>query len=124
MPHGAVADESNGDDRRGAERFSLDAQTTLTLTAGGRDYACRAEDISFGGLRVRFAGEAPRCRDLVLSHKLSGRMAGTMAWHAGSRMGIAFRAPTRKLAHALQCVCVMVAADWPDRHEAPSRPGG
>jgi len=107
----ATSEERLSAERRSSERFAIPAGAILTLSADGRRYRCIAEDISYGGLRVRFDELAPDCDEVVIRHRLSGRMAGQRTWRSGDRMGIEFRVSGQKYAHALQCVGVMVEPD-------------
>ncbi len=98
-------------DRRRSERFGMDRTTTATLSTADGEYRCSLEDISYGGLRVRFDSEVPDCGAVVLEHGLVGKLHGTAAWQGGSTMGIELQVGEGELEHTLQCVGLLVSPD-------------
>ena len=98
-------------DRRRSERFGLDQTTTVTLSIAGRDYRCCLEDISYGGLRVRFEDQVPDGDRVVLEHGFVGKLYGTKAWQGDAALGIEFQTTEGALEHALQCVGLLVSPD-------------
>ena len=99
------------ENRRRSERFTIDQTTSVTLSTANRRYRCRLEDISYGGLRVRFDHEVPEFERVVLEHRLVGKLFGRAAWQGGSAMGIEFQVAESEIENFLQCIGLMVSPD-------------
>ena len=77
-------------ERRRSLRFVLPRQEVITLTAAGKQYECRLEDVSIGGAKLRFIDDTPPPVDVSVDHAEAGEIHGTCMWHDGESMGIAF----------------------------------
>ena len=77
-------------ERRRSLRFVLPRQEDIILTAEGREYRGKLEDVSIGGAKLRVTGALPETSDLSLQHETAGRIEGTCMWHDGQSIGISF----------------------------------
>ena len=77
-------------ERRRSLRFVLPRQESIVLTAAGRQYEGRLEDVSIGGAKLRFLDQTPPPMDVSVAHSEAGEIQGTCMWHDGESMGIAF----------------------------------
>ncbi len=92
-------------ERRRSLRFVLPRQELITLTAEGKQYQGRLEDVSIGGAKLRFVDETPPPVDVSVEHSEAGEIQGTCMWHDGQCMGIAFAltdAALRLISHCLR----------------------
>jgi hypothetical protein len=113
-------DEARNSDRRQWDRYAPDAQTSLTLAAGGRTFDCELLDLSLGGARLRVVTDFPEDGSVVLQHRIGGLFFASPTWREGSEIGIRFRVPVQTREHALQCATVLLYGD-DDTGLAPSR---
>lgn len=77
-------------ERRRSLRFVLPRQEDIVLTAEGRQYRGKLEDVSIGGAKLRLAGDMPPPTDISLAHEEAGSIEGVCMWHDGQCIGIAF----------------------------------
>ena len=92
-------------ERRRSLRFVLPHQETITLTAAGREYQGRLEDVSIGGAKLSFVDDMPPPVDVSVMHREAGEIQGTCMWHDGESMGIAFAltdSALRLISHCLR----------------------
>lgn len=98
-------------ERRNHERHPFDEITSLTVVTEGGAYPCVVENLSFGGIKLRFEGPVPEVDELNLEHPRAGTFVGRCVWQHGSLMGVQFDLPDRDIERALQCVALMVTPD-------------
>jgi hypothetical protein len=77
-------------ERRRSLRFVLPRQEDITITAGGRQYQGKLEDVSIGGAKLRLTEDIPPPDELRIEHETAGAIDGTCLWHDGQCMGISF----------------------------------
>ncbi|MEO3430561.1 PilZ domain-containing protein [Pelagibius sp. CAU 1746] len=77
-------------ERRRSLRFVLPHQEDVVLTAAGREYRGKLEDVSVGGAKLRLTGGPPAPSDVSLSHESAGVIDGVCMWHDGESLGISF----------------------------------
>ncbi len=77
-------------ERRRSLRFVLPRQEDIVLTAEGREYHGKLEDVSIGGAKLRLTGDMPPPSDLRMAHESAGTIEGTCMWHDGQCIGVAF----------------------------------
>lgn len=99
------------DERRRRQRIAIEERPLLTLTAGGREFHARIEDISLEGARLRVQGEQPPEGDIVLAHPRAGELRGRCAWRGPDTIGVTFDAPKSELERTLQCLAIALFAD-------------
>ena len=108
MPISQGSNAAQAVERRRSERFTLDQQTTLAARFGGRIYRCMIEDLSLGGAKLRFLGEAPQKTDIILEHPVAGSIECECVWLSEGVVGVRFKTEARSLELALQLVSVMI----------------
>ncbi len=101
----------NQRNRRAHERHPVTAKTSVTVVTDAGTYPCVVEDLSFGGIRLRFYGAVPDVRELRLEHPTAGTFVGRCAWSGGAVMGVQFDQQEREIERALKCVALMVSPD-------------
>lgn len=77
-------------ERRRSLRFVLPRQEDIVLTAAGREYHGKLEDVSIGGAKLRLTSDTPLPAELRLEHATAGVIEGTCMWHDGDCVGVAF----------------------------------
>lgn len=102
--------KSSGAERRSSERVPLDRPEAMTVSIGGANYQARVEDLSLDGARLSFETDIPPAAALELQHRFAGGMRGECVWRGPRSMGVRFRRVSN-LAHALQCVVLLTAAE-------------
>lgn len=102
--------KSTGAERRTSERVALERPEAMTVSIGGATYQARIEDLSLDGARLSFETDIPATAALELEHRFAGGMRGECVWRGPRSMGVRFRRAS-DLAHALQCVVLLTAAD-------------
>jgi len=106
----STAQKDQGE-RRAHERHPIAETTSLTVVTDVGTYPCVVEDLSFGGIRLRFDGAVPDVTELRLEHPTAGTFVGRCAWSGGTIMGVQFDRKKREIERALQCVALMVSPD-------------
>lgn len=92
-------------ERRRSLRFVLPREEVIVLTAEGKQYEGRLEDVSIGGAKLRFVDDTPPPVDVSVEHAEAGEIHGTCMWHDGESMGIAFAltdSALRLISHCLR----------------------
>ena len=79
-----------GINRRHWCRYSMKTEFPATVVIDDQTHDCMIEDVSLAGVKVRFAGTAPKGRWARLDPGLIGAIDGRCIWKGGKRMGIAF----------------------------------
>ena len=100
-------DLDQGEQRQHA-RFPLHHNSPLTATAGGKIYTCYIEDMSIGGMKLRFEGEPPAGKVIALDHPVAGTLCGRCAWREGNVVGVELQVPTGDLERVLRCICLVL----------------
>lgn len=77
-------------ERRRSLRFVLPHQEDIVLTAQGREYRGKLEDVSIGGAKLRMTGDMPPPSSLSLAHASAGVIEGVCMWHDGECVGVSF----------------------------------
>lgn len=119
MAMSTTDDEARHGDRRQWDRYAPDAETSVTLAAGGRTFDCELLDLSLGGARLRVDKDLPDDGSVVLQHRVGGLFFACPTWRQGSEIGIRFRVPAQTREHALQCATVLLYGDDETAGEAP-----
>jgi len=86
----------------------VDEKTLLTATAGGKIYSCYIEDISVGGLKLRFIDDVPEGNVIALDHPVAGTLCGRCAWRDGNLVGVELQVPSSDLERVLRCICLVL----------------
>ncbi len=97
--------------RRRSKRCVLERRTSAYVQAGEERFDCVIEDISLGGARLRFDGDAPAGGGLTLEHAVAGSFHGSVAWRRDGVCGFRFDPAEHPLQRELQCVALMVGSD-------------
>lgn len=100
-------------ERRASERVALSRPEALQVMVGGAVYQARIEDLSLDGARLSFEADLPPSAAIELQHRFAGDMRGECVWRGPRSMGVKFRRAS-DLAHALQCVVLLTAAQSDD----------
>lgn len=95
-------------EQRQHARFQLNHKSPLTATAGGKIYTCFIEDMSIGGMRLRFEGEPPASKVIALDHPVAGTLCGRCAWRDGNTVGFELQVPAGDLERVLRCICLVL----------------
>lgn len=103
--------ENENRERRVYERHPITETTSLTVVTDGGTYPCVVEDLSFGGVRLRFEAAVPDVDELCLEHPMAGTFVGRCAWQGDKIIGVEFDQKEREIEQALQCVALMVTPD-------------
>lgn len=77
-------------ERRRSLRFVLPHQEDILLTAAGRVYRSKLQDISIGGAKLRLTGGMPPPTHFTLAHATAGDIEGVCMWHEGDCVGVSF----------------------------------
>lgn len=111
MPRSNPTPVETADERRRRQRIPIEERPLLTLTAAGRDFHARIEDISLEGARLRVEGEQPPEGEIVISHPRAGELRGRCAWRGAGTIGVTFDEPKSELERTLQCLAIALFAD-------------
>ena len=84
MPPSKPQQQLKDDERRQHGRMPVGKQLPMTATAGGKIFTCYIDDISLGGLKLRFEGPVPEGKVIALDHPVAGTLCGRCAWRDGS----------------------------------------
>ncbi len=96
------------EEQRRSKRHVLEAEPPVTAIAGGKIYHCRIEDISFGGLKLRFEGAVPPGNAIALDHRSAGMLHGMCIWRDATTVGVELQLPRRALERLLRCLCLVL----------------
>lgn len=96
------------DERRRHTRIAVKKQLPMTATSGGKIYTCYVEDISLGGLKLRFEDEVPQGKVIALDHPVAGTLCGRCAWRDGNFVGVELQVPGGDLERVLRCICLVL----------------
>lgn len=80
----------------------------MTATAGGKIFTCFIEDISMGGLKLRFEDEVPDGNVIALDHPVAGTLCGRCAWRKDNFVGMELQVPSSDLERVLRCICLVL----------------
>ena len=80
----------------------------MTATAGGKIYTCFIEDISMGGLKLRFEDEVPEGNVIALDHPVAGTLCGRCAWRKDKYVGMELQVSSSDLERVLRCICLVL----------------
>lgn len=105
------SDQMDENERRNHERHPITETTSLTVVTEAGSFPCVVEDLSFGGIRLRFDGDIPAVEELRLEHPTAGTFVGRCAWSGNRVVGVQFDEQEREIERALQCVALMVTSD-------------
>ena len=108
MPTSKPHQQIDDDERRQHSRIAVNKQLPLTATAGGKIYTCYIEDISLGGLKLRFEGAVPEGKVMALDHPVAGTLCGRFAWRDGQFVGVELQVPSSDLERVLRCICLVL----------------
>jgi hypothetical protein len=98
-------------ERRRWPRYAVERETPVILTADGRRFDARIEDISLGGIRLSLNTAPPRNIELRVEHAGIGSFYGTRSWRGDAAIGLAFDFSPRALDLLLHCLGPAVTAD-------------
>ena len=107
MPKTKAQKQLEADGRR-HNRIAVSKQLPLTAIAGGKSFTCYIEDISLGGLKLRFEGEVPDSKVIAIDHPVAGTLCGRCAWREGDYMGMELQVPSSDLERVLRCICLVL----------------
>ena len=93
-------------DRRKSRRHPVADHAAVTAKSGGKVYTCHVEDISLGGLRLRFRDEVPESGVIALDHPIAGTLCGSCVWRQPGRIGVELQLPKAGLERVLRCICL------------------
>lgn len=108
MPPSKPQHQLKDDERRQYGRMPVGKQLPMTATAGGKIYTCYIDDISLGGLKLRFEGPVPEGKVIALDHPVAGTLCGRCAWRDGQMMGMELQVPASDLERVLRCICLVL----------------
>ena len=108
MPPSKPQHQLKDDERRQHGRMPVGKQLPMTATAGGKIYTCYIDDISLGGLKLRFEGPVPEGKVIALDHPVAGTLCGRCAWRDGQMMGMELQVPASDLERVLRCICLVL----------------
>lgn len=108
MPSTKPQIPSDDEGRRRHKRIAINKQLPLTATAGGKIFTCYIEDISLGGLKLRFEGAVPEGKVIALDHPVAGTLCGRCAWREGQLIGMELQVPSSDLERVLRCICLVL----------------
>ncbi len=108
MPQTKAQKQLEESGRRRHNRIAVSKQVPLTATAGGKIYNCYIEDISLGGLKLRFEGEVPEGKVIAIDHPVAGTLCGRCAWREGDYVGMELQIPSSDLERVLRCICLVL----------------
>lgn len=103
--------DGKSEERRNYERHPIMETTSLTVVTDGGRFPCVVEDLSFGGVKLRFEAAVPDVDELRLEHPLAGTFVGRCVWQGDDIIGVEFDQKEREIEQALQCVALMVTPD-------------
>ena len=108
MPPSKPQQQLKEDQRRRHSRMPVGKQLPMTATAGGKIYTCYIDDISLGGLKLRFEGPVPEGKVIALDHPVAGTLCGRCAWRDGQTIGMELQVPSSDLERVLRCICLVL----------------
>ena len=108
MPPSKPQQQLKDDERRQHGRMPVGKQLPMTATAGGKIFTCYIDDISLGGLKLRFEGPVPEGKVIALDHPVAGTLCGRCAWRDGQFIGMELQVPASDLERVLRCICLVL----------------
>jgi len=108
MPQTKAQKQLEEDSRRRHNRIAVAKEVPLTATSGGKIYSCYIEDISLGGLKLRFEDEVPEGKVIAIDHPVAGTLCGRCAWRDGKYIGMELQVPSSDLERVLRCICLVL----------------
>ena len=108
MPPSKPQQQLKDDERRQHGRMPFGKQLPMTATAGGKIFTCYIDDISLGGLKLRFEGPVPEGKVIALDHPVAGTLCGRCAWRDGQFIGMELQVPASDLERVLRCICLVL----------------
>jgi hypothetical protein len=106
----------NGRDRRRWSRYDVAGAVPAVLVADDRRIACRVENISLSGARLRVAEPAPPSSDLRLEYQPLSGPSGRCVWWTEDSIGVSFGLTEDSVALAMSCIRIAALES-----EAPSK---
>ncbi len=99
---------ADGIERRAQRRYPVSTDVSLTLIDGDREHCCLVEDVSMGGVRVRFEGPITLAEQFEVSHPELGRFSSDGRWVSGDVLGLAFDSQEAAIRLCVHCLKQMV----------------
>ena len=99
---------SDGIERRAQRRYPVSTDVSLTLIDGDREHSCLVEDVSMGGVRVRFEGPITLAEQFEVTHPELGRFSSVGRWVSGDVLGLAFDSQEAAIRLCVHCLKKMV----------------
>lgn len=96
------------EESRRHNRIEVSKQVSLTAISGGQTYTCYVEDISLGGLKLRFEDKVPQGKVIAIDHPVAGTLCGRIAWREGKFVGMELQVPSSDLERVLRCICLVL----------------
>ncbi len=96
------------EESRRHNRIDVAKQAPLTAMSGGQTYTCFVEDISLGGLKLRFEDKVPQGKVIAIDHPVAGTLCGRIAWREGKSAGMELQVPSSDLERVLRCICLIL----------------
>ncbi len=111
MSAAELSTTETGSERRRWERHAIQDKSIVTLMVDGQAYPCHVEDLSVGGIKLRFTGAPPPAERFELCHPVAGRFPALRAWERGDRLGVRFDILETTRQHVLRCLCLVLNPD-------------
>lgn len=99
---------TDGIERRAQRRYPVSTDVSLTLIDGDREHSCLVEDVSMGGVRVRFQGPITLTEQFEVVHPELGRFNSDGRWVSGDILGLAFDSQEAAIRLCVHCLKQMV----------------
>lgn len=97
-------DRTNGRDRRRWSRYDVAGALPAVLAIADRRIACRIENVSLTGARLRLAEPAPPSPQLRLEYRGGRAPAGRCVWTSTDAIGVKFGFSQESVDLALACL--------------------
>ena len=101
-------DTADGIERRAQRRYPISTDVCLTLIDGEREHNCLVEDVSMGGVRLRFEGAITLTEQFEVAHPDLGRFTSGGRWVSGDVLGLAFDSQEAAIRLCVHCLKQMV----------------
>jgi PilZ domain len=110
-------DRQHGRDRRRWSRYDVAGLVPAVLVTEDRQIACRIENVSLTGARLRVAEPAPPSSQLRLDYEQASGPSGRCVWRTQDSIGVSFGFCEDSVALAMACIRLTAPET-----EAPSQP--